>query len=55
MRYLSGRTKLEQEKDSASGEYKQACIDLIQQIDEEHQIQDDKGMSFTEALILVDA
>lgn len=53
--YDDVRTKLEQERDSASGEYKQACIDLIQQIDEEHQIQDDKGMNFTEALILVGA
>lgn len=52
-RYDEVRNALEQEKGSASGEYKLTCIDLIQQIDDEHQTQDDKGMSFEEALVFV--
>lgn len=49
------RSKLEQEKKNASSEYRQLCIDLIQQINEDHQNIDDKGISFPEALILINA
>ena len=49
------RSKLEQEKKNARSEYRQLCIDLIQQIDEDHQNIDDKGISFPEALILINA
>lgn len=51
--YDDVRNALEQEKGSASGEYKLTCIDLIQRIDEDHQTQDDRGMSFEEALVFV--
>ena len=55
LNYDSVRKTLEQSKHNASGKYRQTCIDLIQRIDEEHQIQDDKGMNFAEALILMGA
>lgn len=55
LNYDAVRKTLEQVKHNASGKYRQTCIDLIQQIDEEHQIQDDKGMNFAEALILMGA